>query len=117
MVFLQFETVCTWSAIEAINPGIRHKLDKILISIIVLGKHNEMITTPVTIILVLVFLSMTCHIHLASKNRFKRLKALLLPASIDFVAVVEELLYAEHVSMIGHRHTLHAVANSLVNEF
>ena len=37
--------------------------------------------------------------------------------AVDLVAIVEELLDAEHVAVIGHSHALHAVLYGLVNEF
>ena len=75
-----------------------------------------MITASVTIVLVLVFLAVARHIHLTTKDRLERLQSLLFPAPVHLVAVVEEFFNAEHVSMVSYSHTLHTVANSLVNE-
>ena len=75
-----------------------------------------MIAASVAVFLHLVLLAVSGHIHLAPEDRLKGFESFLRPFAIYPVAVVEEFLYAEHVSMVGYGHTLHSVANSLVNE-
>ena len=75
-----------------------------------------MVTAAVTILLHLVFLAMASHIHLATEDWFEWLKTFLGSLAVDTIAVVEELLDAKHIAVVGDSHTLHSVANSLVNE-
>ena len=75
-----------------------------------------MVTASVAVFLHLVFLAVAGNVHLATENRFERLESFLGSFSVYAIAVVEELLDAEHIAMVGDGHTLHSVANSLVNE-
>ncbi len=54
------------------------------------------------------------HIHLASENRFERFFAFVLALGVDFVDVVEEFFYAEHVAMVGNGKSRHAVGYGFV---
>ena len=45
MVFLEFQTVCTRTVVEAFDPGVADKFDEVLIAIGILGQHDEVIAT------------------------------------------------------------------------
>ena len=47
MILLQFHAVRTRTVVESVNPRIAHKFNQIPIAIIVLGQHDEVITTQV----------------------------------------------------------------------
>ena len=78
MVFLKVIAVGPGLVIITVDPRPTDQLDKVLVTMIVLGKHNEVIARTVTSRLVLVFLMMMGHIHLASKNRLERFKPVFL---------------------------------------
>ena len=82
MVFLQVFPVGTRTSVESVNPSIAHQFDQILVSMIVLGQHDQVIATSVSTVLVLVGLGPSCHIHFTSENGFERLKSFLLPAFV-----------------------------------
>ena len=116
MVTFEVGTVSTRTAIETIHPRVGHQLYQVLVALVVLGKHDEVVTAAVTVFTHLVLLAVARHIHLASEDGLERFKPFLCPFPVNAITAVEEFLYAEHVAVVGYGHTLHAVGNSLVNE-
>ena len=116
MILLQVLAVSTRTHVIAVHPCARHQLDEVLVSVVVLGEDDEVIASHVAFLLHTVRLLAVCHVHLASEDGLERLLALLLQLTVHLVAVVEQLFHAEHIAMIGYRHTAHAVGNGLVDE-
>ena len=79
----------------------------------ILRKQNQVPTATVYLALLLL-LSTTRTIHLATKNRFE-IKFFVL--ALQLLHIVEKLLDSKHIAMVSHSHALHAVGNCLVNEF
>ena len=75
-----------------------------------------MITAEVTIRLNHILLVVMRNIHLTTEDWLERFLAISLEFLVDSVTIVKQLLYTEHISMIGNGNTLHSVGNSLVNE-
>ena len=50
MVLLQILAVSTWTHIETVHPRTTHQFDEVLVSLVVLGQHNEVIATLVLFI-------------------------------------------------------------------
>ena len=116
MVSLKVFAVCPRSAVEAVHPGVRHELDKVLVAVVVLGQQYEVVAAQVAAFLRLVLLLVVGHIHLASEYRLERLQPLGLAFAVHLVAVVEQLLHAEHIAVVGDGHALHSVGYGLVNQ-
>ena len=114
MILLQIGTVGSWAHVVTIHPRIAHQLDEVLVSIIILGKYNEVITAHIALILLSVGFGSACHIHLAAYDRLERFESLLLAVFINLAAIVGEFLDAEHHTVVGYRHTLHAVLDGLI---
>ena len=114
VILLQIGTVGSWAHVVTIHPRIAHQLDEVLVSIIILGKYNEVITAHIALILLSVGFGSACHIHLAAYDRLERFKSLLLAVFINLAAIVGEFLDAEHHTVVGYRHTLHAVLDGLI---
>ena len=73
--------------------------------------------TALVFLAVLLFLPpVSGYVHLAAENGFKGFQAFLLASFVDACTVVEELLDAEHIAVVGNRHTLHTVADGLVHQ-
>ena len=64
----------------------------------------------------LVFLAVVGHIHLAAEDGFEGLLALIHQFSVNARHIIEELLDAEHVAVIGDGHAPHTISNSLVHQ-
>ena len=109
--------VSSRTTVISIYPRTRHEADKILISVEVLGKNDEVITTEVTIRLHHILLVMVRYIHLAAKDRFEGFLAISLELFVYTITIIEKFLYTEHISMVGNGNTLHPVGNSLIDEF
>ena len=73
-----------------------------------------MVTAHIALILLSVALGTACHIHLAADDRLERFESLLLAVFINLAAIVGEFLDAEHHTVVGYRHTLHAVLDGLI---
>ena len=71
MILLQLLMVCTRTVIEAVHPGITDQFDEILITLIVFGKNNQVITSKVFFCFLQTLVTTTGHIHLTTENRFK----------------------------------------------
>ena len=113
VVFLQVSMVSTWTHIKAIHPRTTHNFNQIMIARRILRKQNQVPTATVYLTLLLL-LSTTCTVHLATKNRFE-IKFFVL--AFQLLHIVEKLLDSKHIAMVSHSHALHAVGNCLVNEF
>ena len=107
----------TRTVIEAIHPGVTDKLDQVLIAMSILSQYYQVITTQVLLGLFQVHVTSSGHIHLTSEDGLERFQSLFLPCLVDTIADIMELLNAEHVTMVSDGHALHAVGNSLVNQF
>ena len=83
---------------------------------VVLCQDDEVIATHVAMLLHLVFLVVTCHIHLTTEDGLKGRFTFFLQAFVHFVTIVEKLLNTKHVAMVGHCHSLHTVGNGFVNK-
>ena len=70
---LQLHPVGTRTAIETVGPGFRYKLDQIMITHLILGQYDQVITAVVALILVHLKQTSGGHIHLAPENRFEKL--------------------------------------------
>ena len=116
VVCLEVCAVGTRAHIEAVNPRAAHQLDKVLVALVVLCQHNQVVTTLVALVFHLVGLRAARHVHLASEYGLKLGLALLTQLGVLLVAVVEELLDAEHIAVVGHGHASHAVGYGLVNQ-
>ena len=57
----------------------------------------------------------SCHVHLAAEDGLEGFQPFLLPSFVDLLAVVKELLYTEHVAVVGDGYAAHSVRNGLVN--
>ena len=116
VVALEVGAVGTRTIVVAICPRIGDELDEILVTIIVLGQHDEVVTAVVAHLLDLVFLAAARHIHLTTQDGLERLEPLLLALLVDTGAVVGQFLDAIHHAVVGDRHTAHAVGNGLVDQ-
>ena len=117
MILLKIGAVGTRTHVIAVYPRARNQLNKVLVSVVVFGKHYEVVSAHVALLFLLVVLCTARHIHLAAEYGLERLLALGLQLAVDFLAVVVKLLYAEHVAVVGYGHALHAVGHSLVDKF
>ena len=95
MVFLKVIAVGPGLVIITVDPRPTDQLDKVLVAMIVLGKHNEVVTTTVAMLFILVSLGTSRHIHLATKDRLEWLQTFLLPALVDITAIVKKLFYPD----------------------
>ena len=116
MILFQISTIGTWTHIISVHPRVAHQLDEVLISIIILCQHDEVITTHIAFILLTVFLATMGYIHLTAYDGLERFQSLFLSAFVHLGAIVAKLLDAEHHTMVGNGHTLHAISNSLVHK-
>ena len=116
VVFLQVGTIGSRTHIVSIHPGITDQLDEVLVSIIVFGKDDEVVTTHIALVLLTVFLSSAGHVHLTANDRLEGLQSLFLTILVHLGAIIREFLNTEHHTMVGNSHTLHAVLDGLVNE-
>ncbi len=117
VITLQVFAVRSRTHVEAIDPRTRDEFDQILVAIVILGQHDEVPSALVALVGLTKFLLAVGHIHLTAENGFERLQPFLLAAAVYLIAIVEQLLHAEHVAVVGDGHAAHAVANSLVNQF
>ena len=116
MITLKVGTVGTRTHVVAVHPRPRHELNEVFIAMIVFGQHNEVVAALILTPVFLLFRAMFGHIHLATEDGLERLFTLLFEFFIHRVTVIEKLLNAEHVAMVGHGHALHAIGNSLVDK-
>ena len=116
MIFLQVGTVGTWAHIITIHPRIAHKLDQVLVTIIVFCQDYQVIATHIALVFLLVLLATMSHIHLATDDRLERFQSFLLSTLVDLSTIVGQFLDAKHDTMIGHCHTLHTVLDSLIDK-
>ena len=116
VVALQVDAVGTGPHVIAVDPRPRNQFDEVLVSVIVLGKYDQMVTALVFTSVFLFLGSMLGHIHLAAEDRLEGLFSFFLEFLVDTVAIVEKLFDAKHVAMVGDSHSPHAVGNSLVDK-
>ena len=117
MILFKVFAVGTWAHIIAVYPCPRHQLNQIFIAMIVFGQNNKVIAAHVAMFLHLIFFTVVCHIHLATKNGFERFFAFVFAFSVYLVTIVEQLFDAEHVTMVSNSHTAHTVGHGFVYEF
>ena len=116
MILFQVGTVGSRAHVVTIHPRITHQSDEVLVSVIVLGEHDEVVTTHIALVLLTVAFGTSSHIHLTTDDRLEGFQSFLLSVFVDFSTIVNEFLDAEHHTMIGYSHTLHAILDSLVNK-
>ena len=116
VILLQVGTVGSRTHVVSIYPRIAHQLDEVLVSVIVLGEHDEVVATHIALVLLAVALGASCHIHLATDDGLEGFESLLLAVFVDLSTIVNQLLDAEHHTMIGYSHTLHAILDGLVHQ-
>ena len=75
-----------------------------------------MVTALVAEVFYLVGFRASRHVHLASQYGLELGLALLLQFGVFLLAIVEKLLYAHHVAVVGHGHATHAVGYGLVHK-
>ena len=68
MVLLQILAVSTWTHIETVHPRTTHQFDEIFVAGIVLGQHDEVVTTLVFLVIFQQFRPVSRHIHLATED-------------------------------------------------
>ena len=102
--------------VEAIDPGARDKLDEVVVALQVLCQHDEVPAGLVFLAsLADVLVSAAGYIHFAAEDGLEGLQPLLLPVLVDRLAVVVQLLDAEHVAVVGECHAAHAVADGFID--
>ena len=116
VILLQILAVGTWSHIETVYPRVAHELHEVVITRLILRQHNQVITTLVALFLMSGPASVSRDIHLTAQYRLEWFLAFLFQFLVHLIAVVKEDLRAEHIAVVGYRHTLHSVAHSLVYE-
>ena len=84
-----------------------------MVTTLILGKQDEMISAVVLGLLVRE--PARGYIYLASDNGLELL--LIALVLIYFTYIIVEFLDTHHVAMVGNGNALHPVGNSLVNEF
>ena len=114
VVALQLVVVGTRTHVESVYPCVRHELDEVLVALVVLGKHDEVPSALVVMVLAAVGHLAPGHIHLTAEDGLELGQAFLLPLAVHLVAIIEQLLHTEHVAMVGDCDAAHAVANRLV---
>ena len=75
-----------------------------------------MVAAHVALVALESLLTVARHIHLTAEDGLERGLALVLELAVDGLAVVEELLDAEHIAVVGDGHAAHTVGHSLVYE-
>ena len=116
MKLLKVLVVGTWTHIVTIHPGTANQPHQIAVACLILRKHHQVPATLVLLNLTQSLIATTCHIHLTSENRFERLQAFFLTLTVYLRAIVEKILYAEHIAMIRNSHSPHPVRDSLIHE-
>ena len=116
VVRLEVGAVGTRTHVEAVYPCTADKLDKVLVALVVLCQYYKVVTALVAFLLNLVGLGAACNVHLASEYGLELRLALFLQFAVLLLAVVEELLDAHHVAVVGHSHAAHAVGYGLVDK-
>ena len=116
MILLEVGSVGTRFRVETVYPGTRHELDEILVSVVVLRKHDEVIAARIALLLDTVGFGAARNVHLATEDRLERLLALVFQLAVYLVAVVEQLFHAEHIAMVGDSHAAHAVSHGFVDK-
>ena len=101
VVFLQLMTVCTRTTVEAIDPGVAHEFNEVLIAIGVLRQHNQVIATLVFSGILQMHVATTGHIHLTAEDGLEGFESVFLTLFVHAVADVVKFLNAEHIAMIG----------------
>ncbi len=116
-VLLEVFVVGTRTAVEAIDPRTRDELHEVVVARQVLRQHDEVPAAAVAFLVGLLGLAAVSHVHLAPENGLEGFLAFALQLLVHLVAVVVELLHAEHVAVVGDGHTAHAVGYCLVYDF
>ena len=102
--------------VEAVDPRARDELDEVVVAGQVLGQHDEV---PARLVLLSAFVHVlvaaACHVHLAAEDGLEGLQPLLLAVLVHLLAVVVQVLYAEHVAVVGEGQAAHAVGDGLVH--
>ena len=80
--------------VEALDVSLGRELDEVVVAIHVLGQHDQMVGTLVLAALA-VKAAVPRHIHLATHDRLQR--------SLFLSHRIQELLYTEHIAVIGNR--------------
>ena len=115
MILLQVIFVCTRMRVEAIGPGTRYYLYKVMISLFILGKQDKMVVGSIQLLAFTLLFMTGRDIDLTTYDGLEML-TLFLKVLIDFIAVVLELLYAHHVAVISHCNAAHTIGYSLINQ-
>lgn len=116
VIFLKVVTVGARPGVETVYPGVADELDEVLVSMIVLGKDDEVVALIVTFAPVLTLLVVIGDVHLATEDRLERLLALLLALLVDACTIIGKFLDAVHHAVVGDGHALHAVGNGFVHQ-
>ena len=116
VILLEVGSVGTRLRVETVHPGTRHELDEILVSVVVLRKHDEVIAACVALLLHTVGFGAACHVHLATEDGLERLLALFLQLAVYLVAIVVQLFHAKHIAVVGDSHAAHTVSHGLVDK-
>ena len=116
VVLLQFVAVGTRMAVKALRPRLRDKFHEVVVALLVLCQHQQVIVCAVARCLLLVREMARSDVHLAAHDRLEGDEALLLPLVVHLVHVVQELLDAHHVAMVGNGHARHAVGNGFLDK-
>ena len=116
VILLEVGSIGTRFRVETVHPGTRHELDEILVSVVVLRKHDEVIAARVALLLDTVGFGAARNVHLATEYWLERLLALVFQLAVYLVAVVEQLFHAEHIAMVGDSHAAHAVSHGFVDK-
>ena len=116
VILLEVGSVGTRLRVETVHPGTRHELDEILVSVVVLRKHDEVIAARIALLLDTVGFGAARNVHLATEYWLERLLALIFQLAVYLVAVVEQLFHAEHIAMVGDSHAAHAVSHGFVDK-
>ena len=118
MIFLKFDMVRSRAGIESVGPRFRHQLYQIVITFFVLCQHHEVVTAAVALGFFFVCQppAVAHYIHFAAEDGFEGFLSGIFPLAVHALAVVEKLLYAHHVAVVGDGHAAHAVAHGLVDQ-
>ena len=102
-------------AVESIYPGAGYQLYQVLVAMEVLGQQYQVVAAQVQLLVRLLLLAPSRHIHLAAEDRFEWLQTFLLAPFVYLSAIVKQVLDAKHIAMVGERHSSHAVLDCLIH--
>ena len=108
--------VCTGTHIVAIHPRATYQLHEVLVSNLVLCQYNQMPSALVLLDFAQSLVATACHIHLTTEDGFEWIQPLFLAFAVHFTAIVEKILYAEHIAMVCYGHSAHSVCYGLVHK-